>query len=45
MPGVDRRGATTMEYAVGIDALGLAIAAGFATRSMKLMAKVGVLPL
>lgn len=41
----DRRGVTVVEYAVVIGALGLAIAAGFATLSLKLMEKVEVLPL
>jgi Flp pilus assembly pilin Flp len=42
---VDLRGVTVVEYAVVIGALGLAIAAGFATLSLKLMEKVEVLPL
>ncbi len=43
--GDDRRGVTAVEYAVVIGAVALAIAAGFATLSVKLMATVEVLPI
>ncbi len=43
--GGDRRGVTAVEYAVVIGAVALAIAAGFAMLSVKLMATVEVLPI
>ena len=41
----DRRGVTAVEYAVVIGTLALAIITGFATLSLKLKAKMEVLPL